>query len=226
MAIDYLELQYSEILAQERQVCYGLPEAAHEMCSATHRLRSALDICGHHFDAPPRQKLGHELKWLAKVLGRDQDAEVARKRLQARCMELPRSWQAADVSAPIEQAIGAGCDTGRAQVLQAFESTRYIRLLEDIARFRETLLATGPAFRSACTEVVGLVNNQARSVARADPAIARTPPGYDRDIALHRLGKATKQRLHAAEPVAGIHPKHVSALARTAHRLQRILGNH
>ncbi|GAA1884626.1 hypothetical protein GCM10009715_33580 [Paeniglutamicibacter psychrophenolicus] len=226
MALDYLDLQYAELLAQEPLVRSGIPEAVHEMRSATRRLRSALDIYGCLFGAGPRQELGHELKWLARVLGRERDAEVMRERLQARLGELPEKWRTAAACEPIEHAIGAACDAGRTQVLQALVSARYRRLLDDLARFRGHPPATGRAFRPASTDAAGIVNNQGRIVDRAHRAMLRTRPGHARDLSLHRLRKDTKQLLHAAESVAGIHPKHAPALARTAHRLQRILGNH
>ncbi|OIH85380.1 hypothetical protein BLJ79_09460 [Arthrobacter sp. UCD-GKA] len=226
VAIDYLDRQYAELLTQASRVRSGEPDAIHQMRSATRRLRSCLDVYGRFFAAGRRRELGHELKWLAKVLGRARDGEVVRERLQARLGELPGQWRTASVSGPIEYAIDAACNAGHSQVLQALESTRYRRLLEDLARFRQAPPVTGFARRQARTVAFSLVNNQARIVDRAHRAMLRTGPGHARDLALHRLRKDTKRLLHAAESVAPIHPKRVRVLISSAHQLQRILGNH
>ena len=226
MATDYMDLQFAELLTQEPLVRSGLPEAVHEMRSATRRLRSALDIYGCLLGAGPSQKLGHELKWLARVLGRARDAEVVRERLRARLGELPDQWRSEAVTGHFEHAIGAACDTGRARIIQSLGSDRYRRLLEDLARFRDHPPATGFAGRPTRTAASGILNNQGRIVDRAHRAMLRTRPGHARDLALHRLRKDTKRLLHAAESVAPIHLKHGPTLIRTAHRLQRILGSH
>ena len=226
VAINYLDRQYAELLIQASRVRSGEPDAFHQMRSATRRLRSVLDIYGFFFDAGPRRKLGGGLKWLAKVLGRARDAEVVRDRLQTRLRELPERLQTVSVSGPLAYALDAACDAGRIQVLQALDSTRYRRLLEDLARFHNRSPTTSRALRPAVATATGLVNNQARIVDRAYRAMLRTDPGHSRDLALHQLRKDTKRLLHAAESAAPINPKRVRGLIRSAHRLQRILGNH
>jgi CHAD domain-containing protein len=225
-AIDYLDRQHAELLAQEPRVRSGEPDAIHQMRSATRRLRSVLDIYGSFFDSGPRRKLGGELKWLAKVLGRARDAEVVRERLQARLRELPEEWRTVAVTGSLEHALDAAYDAGRTRVLQALDSKRYRRLLEDLARFHNHPPATSRVLRPAGAPAAGLVNNQARIVDRAHRAILRTDPGRSRDLALHRLRKDTKRLLYAAESVAPTNPKRVRGLISSAHRLQRILGSH
>ena len=226
VAIDYLDRQYAELLIQASRVRSAEPDAFHQMRSATRRLRSVLDIYGSFFDSRSSQELGGELKWLAKVLGRARDAEVVRDRLQTRLRELPERLQTVSVSGPLAYALDAACDAGRIQVLQALDSTRYRRLLEDLARFHNRSPTTSRALRPAVATATGLVNNQARIVDRAYRAMLRTDPGHSRDLALHQLRKDTKRLLHAAESAAPINPKRVRGLIRPAHRLQGILGNH
>ena len=225
MAIDYMDLHNAELLAQEPRVRSGLPEAVHEMRSATRRLRSALDIYGCLLGAGPSRELGHELKWLARVLGRERDAEVVHERLRARLGELSEAWRSGAVTGHFEHAIGAACDSGRARVLQALGSDRYRRLLEDLARFRDRPPATGFAGRPARIAAAGIVNNQGRIVDRAHRAMLRIRPGHARDLALHRLRKDTKRLLHATEYSRSNPPETRLGLALTAHRLQRILDN-
>ncbi|MFL4473805.1 CHAD domain-containing protein [Paeniglutamicibacter sp. MACA_103] len=226
VAIGYLDGQVTELLTQDPEVRSGSPEAVHDMRSATRRLRSALEIYAGIFDPHATADLGHELKWLAKVLGRPRDAEVVRERLRARIAELPKESGTERVAGPIEQRIGAAYDVAYARARKALKSKRYHRLLEDLGDFRDHPPATDRARRTAISAAAGLVNHQARIVDRAHRAMVRSSPGHARDVALHRLRKATKRLLHGAESVAGIYPKHALTLARTARRLQRILGNH
>ena len=226
VAVGYLDSQIKELLIQDPEVRSGSPEAVHDMRSATRRLRSALNIYGCLFDAAPRHRLGHELKWLARTLGRPRDADVVRERLRARIDELPGDLGTERVAGPAENAIGAAYDLGYARARKALNSKRYLRLLEDLKSFRDRPPATDRARRPARIAAARLVNNQARAVDRAHRAAVRTPPGRARDLALHRLRKDTKRLLHGAESVAGIYPKRALSLARTARRLQRILGNH
>lgn len=226
VAIGYLDGQINELLTQGPEVRSGSPEAVHDMRSATRRLRSALEIYGSLFEVGRRRSLGHELKWLARVLGRPRDAEVVRERLRSRIGELPEELGTERVAGPIEQRIGAAYDVAYARARKALKSKRYHRLLEDLGDFRDHPPGTDGARRPAISAAAGLVNHQARIVDRAHRAMVRSTPGHARDVALHRLRKATKRLLHGAESVAGIHPKHALALARTARRLQRILGNH
>ena len=226
VAIDYLDRQIAELLVQEPRVLSGGQDAVHDMRSATRRLRSALEIYACLFEAGPSRELGHELKWLAKALGRPRDAEVVRERLRARLRELPGELRTVAVAEPIEHGIDAAYDAGCARVRKALKSKRYRRLLEELAHFRDNPPATDLARRPATPAAAGLVNDQARVVDRAHRAVVRSNPGHARDLALHRLRKDTKRLLHAAESVAGLHPKRAPALARTAHRLQRILGTH
>lgn len=226
VAIGYLDDQIKELLIQDPEVRSGSPKAVHDMRSATRRLRSALEIYGHLFEASPRRSLGHELKWLAKALGRSRDAEVVRERLRDRIEELPAKWRTEVLVESLERGLGDALDAGHRRVGKALKSRRYRRLVEDLERFRDDPPAREPARRPAGTEVAASVNDQARIVDRAYRAMVRTEPGHDRDVALHRLRKDTKRLLHAAESAAGIHSKRAATLARRARRLQKILGNH
>ncbi|MBV1777626.1 CHAD domain-containing protein [Paeniglutamicibacter sp. ABSL32-1] len=226
VAIAYMDGQIAELGTQEPGVRSGSPGAVHDMRAATRRLRSALDIYGHLFETSRRRSLGHELKWLAKALGRSRDAEVVRERLDDRLAELPAKWRTEVLAESLERAFGDARDAGHRRVGKALKSRRYRRLLEDLGRFRDDPPTREPARRPAGTEVAASVNDQARIVDRSHRAMLRAKPGHDRDVALHRLRKDTKRLLHAAESAAGIHPKRAAALARRSRRLQKILGNH
>ncbi|WP_411733381.1 CHAD domain-containing protein [Paeniglutamicibacter sp.] len=226
VAIDYLDGQITELLTQDPEVRTGSPEAVHEMRSATRRLRSALEIYRSLFDARATKRLGDELKWLTRILGRPRDADVMRERLRAHLRELPEELKTGLVAGPIEHVLGREYNSGYIQVRESLETERYRRLLADLQNFRDHPPATDRARRPALAEGVRFVNNEARRLEGAHRAAARTLPGHARDVALHEVRKGTKRLLHAAESVAGIYPKRAKGLARRAHRLQRILGSH
>jgi CHAD domain-containing protein len=226
LATDYLDRHIAELRTQGPQASEANPEAIHEMRAASRRLRSALDIYGGLFNARATQRLGNELKWLAKILGKPRDADVMRARLRKLFLEPPEEMRSDAAFGPVEDVLGAEFSSGCLQLRESLQSERYRQVLADLDEFRSHPPVTDRARRPARSEGARLVNNQARVLKRAHRAAAHALPGNATDVALHEVRKDTKRLLHASESVAGIYPKQAARLSRRAHRLQRILGSH
>ena len=196
------------------------------MRAASRRLRSALEIYGGLFNARAARRLGNELKWLARILGRPRDADVMRTRLRELFLELPEEMRSDAAYGLVADVLGAEFSSGCLQLRESLQSERYRQLLVDLEEFRSHPPVTDRARRPARSEGARLVNSQARVLKRAHRAAARALPGHSADVALHEVRKDTKRLLHASESVAGIYPKQAARLARRAQRLQRILGSH
>ncbi len=222
----YLEAHINELLSNDAGVRLELPDAVHQMRSATRRLRSALSTYADLFTKGTAQGLGAELKWFAGILGRPRDAEVMRERLRRHVGDLPEPLRAGPVSEPMEREIGTAYNVDYRELLKVLESDRYYRLLDDLERFRDDPPARPRASRPARGETAKLVNRTAKRLDRAHKSVARTKAGSARDVALHHVRKEAKRLLHVADSVAEIHGKRARKISLRAHRLQRILGDH
>lgn len=226
VVLAYVDEQISELLAHDPGVRLGLPEAVHRMRSATRRLRSALAIYGSLFTTDALTRLEEDLKWLARILGRPRDVEVMRERLRRRIEELPAETGNGPVAGPIERELGSTYNAGYQTVLKTLQTTRYYRLLDGLEQFRDQPPARPRASRPAKEESARLVNRAAKALEREHRKAARTQAGPVRDTALHEVRKDAKKLLNAAESVTGIHGKSARKLARSVHRLTKVLGEH
>ncbi|WP_082369053.1 CYTH and CHAD domain-containing protein [Arthrobacter sp. ERGS1:01] len=222
----YLDRQLGEILALDPGVRMGSPDAIHRMRSATRRERSVLTAYGSLFAKNETNRLKAELKWLAKILGRPRDAEVMRERLRCRLQGLPPALRNGTVTGPVEDELGTSYNVGYKAVLQALETLRYYRLLDNLEQFLRLPPAKSRASQPARKATAGLVNKQAKRLDRAHRAAARAKNGGAGDAALHQVRKDAKRLQHAAESVQGIHGKRARKLSKAAHRFQKILGDH
>lgn len=222
----YLDEQIRELLTHDPGVRLGLPEAVHRMRSATRRLRSAMAIYGSLFTTDAPTRIEDDLKWLARILGRPRDAEVMRERLRRRLEELPRNIGSGPVAGPIGRELDSTYNAGYQAVLKTLETARYFRLLDELERFRDQPPVRPRASRPAKRESARLVNRAAKALERKFRKAARTQAGPVRDTALHEVRKDAKKLLNATESVTGIHRKRARKLARSAHRLTKILGEH
>jgi triphosphatase len=95
----------------------GEPEALHQTRIALRRLRALLRVFGRHVCDDAYDDITGELKWLSQTLGAARDLDVADTRLQ------------------LGDALQSRRASAYAQVLDAFASARYRRLLIDLARW-------------------------------------------------------------------------------------------
>lgn len=222
----YLDVQIGELLSEDPCVRLGEPESIHQMRSATRRIRSVLSTYASLLTAMEVRRLGDELKWLTRMLGRPRDVEVMRERLRRHIGELPKPLRAGPVSEPIERELGTAYNVDYRELLKALESDRYYRLLDDLEQFRDHPPTKARASKPARKEAAGLVNKTAKRLDRAHKAAVRAKAGGTRDTALHQVRKDAKRLRHAAESVTEIHGKRARKISRKTHRLQSILGDH
>jgi CHAD domain-containing protein len=220
----YLDERIKEFFTHDPGVRLETPDAVHQMRSATRRTRSALATYRKLFDKAEVKRLADELKWLARILGRARDAEVMRERLRQHLGELPAEGSSGVLPGLLEHELGTAYDAGYQTVITTLRTGRYYRLLDNLEDFRDHPPATHLASRPARKVTAGLVDKSAKRLDRARKAATGAAAGADRDTALHQVRKAAKRLRHAAESVAGIHGKRSRKLAKSARRLQEILG--
>lgn len=222
----YLDERIKEFFTHDPGVRQETPDAVHQMRSAARRMRSALATYRKLFDKPEVKRLGGELKWLARILGRARDAEVMRERLRQHLGELPGEGGSGSLPGALEHELGTAYDAGYQEVLTALGTDRYYRLLDSLEAFRDRPPAMQLASRPARKVTAGRVDKSAKRLRRARKAVRRAGGGAGRDAALHQVRKDAKRLRHAAESVADIHGKRARKLEKSAQRLQKILGEH
>jgi CHAD domain-containing protein len=226
VAIAYLDLQITEILAQDPGVRQANPDAVYRLRSATRSARSALATYRKLFRKPAVRHLQDELKWLAGILGQARDAEVTRNRLRVHLLALLPELHEETVPARVEDQLAAALEARYRAVVKTLETSRYYRLLDALEEFRNHPPVTPRAARPAGRETAILVNRVATRLDRAHRAAAQLKRGPAREDALHRVRKDAKNLRYAAESVAGLHGKRAAAMVSSAQALQKILGVH
>lgn len=222
----YVGAQIDEMLAHDAGVRTEEPDAVHQMRSAIRRSRSALSTYRRLFKKKAARDLQAELKRLARILGQARDPEVMRDRLLDHLKELPDEHRTTPVRGPIEHELGTAYDTGYRRTLEALESGRYYRLLDSLEDFRDHPPVKPRASRPARKVTAKLVDRNAKRLDRAHKAVDHSLEGTDRDAALHQVRKDAKRLRHAAESATVVHGKRAPKVAKTAKRLQGVLGDH
>lgn len=226
VVIAYLAEQINTLLDQDPGVRLGKPDAVHSMRSATRRARSALATYRRLFDRGVVRRLRAELKWLARILDRPRDAEVMRERLRHQFQDQPADLVSGPAFRSIDRDLGTAYNAGYRKVLKALESGRFYRLLDDLEDFRDRPPATALASGPASTVTAKLANKAGKRLRRTHKTAMHSGNGRAHDTALHQVRKAAKRLRHAAESVTGIHGKNAIRLAKSARRIQKILGEH
>jgi CHAD domain-containing protein len=220
----YLAAQVNEILAHDPGVRLEEPEAVHDLRSATRRARSALAAYKRLYQAGPVQHLRDELKWLGTVLGGPRDAEVMLARLRGHVAELPADTASDAMKARLEEDLGNRLDTASRKLQNALLSERYFRLLDELEGFLASppVLAKGAApARKAARK---LVDRAAKRMRREIRKVKRMRK-EDHETVLHQVRKDAKRLRHVAESVGPVYGKPAAKVAKSAHRLQKILGD-
>lgn len=207
--LGYAREQRDAIEAQDPAVRAGDADGVHKMRVATRRLRSTLKTFKDAFDPEHAEFLKDELKWLADCLGAVRDGQVLSHKLVAAAGAFP------EVAGRIRQKLDDDVTRGRAELVAALDSDRYLGLLDAM----DTLVDEGrPDDGGALRRVRKVLH---RADALLDTAVA---DGVDAE--LHEARKKYKQARYAVEvfsPAAGKPGKKlVSALT----SLQDVLGAH
>lgn len=216
--LDYLREQILAITLQEPRVREDEPDAVHQMRVGTRRLRSVL--------ATYRTLLGNddavthlraELKWLASVLGAARDAQVMHQRLRELISREPVELLMGSVGRIIDVELATEYQAAHGQAVEALDTPKYFALLRSLDEF--SIGSTGLAPGSAGP----LVRKERK---RLRKAVLRWEDATDKqggDELLHDVRKRAKRLRYAAEAADS---REATRFARSAHKLQRILGHH
>ncbi|MBD3003360.1 MULTISPECIES: CYTH and CHAD domain-containing protein [unclassified Streptomyces] len=226
VVLDYIRRQVDALVRLDPAVRGDVPDAVHRMRVATRRLRSAFRSYRKVLDRSVTDPIGDELKWLAGELGVERDREVLTERLEGRLAELPEELRRGPVRERLHHWSHGRRDGARATVLGALDSERYLTLLDTL----DALVADPPLRRDAAKPAAPVV---AKAVLRDYERLAgrmatalETPPGPDRDIAIHQARKAAKRVRYAAETARPALGKSAKRFARRMQDVQDVLGDH
>lgn len=226
VVLDYVRRQIDAMVRLDPAVRRDLPDAVHRMRVATRRLRSAFRSYRKVLDRTVTDPIGDELKWLAGELGVERDREVLTERLEGRLAELPDDLRLGPVRNRLDHWSQGRRDGARAAVLGALDSERYLTLLDTL-----DALAAVPPLRPAAAKpaepvVVGAVLRDYERLATRMATALETPPGTDRDVAVHQARKAAKRVRYAAETARPALGKPAKKFARRMQSVQDVLGDH
>ncbi|MFF9481058.1 CHAD domain-containing protein [Streptomyces sp. NPDC014733] len=221
----YLGDQLRAIVALDPAVRRELPDAVHRMRVATRRARGALRSYRRLLDRSVTDPVVAELSWLAGELGVDRDREVLTARIGDGVAALPRELCAGPVRARVRT--WARPRPGAARRLTAvLDSHRYLTLLDTLER----LLADPPlrpaAARAPGEELPRALRKDFRRLSGRMRRALETPPGPERDRALHEARKAAKRFRYGAEAARPALGRTAARCVRRATALQDVLGEH
>ncbi|MGW2635484.1 CYTH and CHAD domain-containing protein [Streptomyces sp. NPDC001348] len=222
----YLRAQREAIVALDPAVRRDVEDSVHQMRVATRRARSALRAYRTLFDRAVTEPIGAELKWLAGELGVDRDREVLAERLTADLAGLPDTL----VSGPVGDRLHAWAEGrrggSRPHLVGVLDSGRYMALLDAL----DALLADPPLRKAAGKQpskaIAKAVRDEFRRVSGLVELAIDTPPGQDRDVAVHEARKKAKRTRYAAEAATPALGDPAAALARSMKSLTQLLGDH
>jgi CHAD domain-containing protein len=198
------------------------PDAVHQVRVAARRLRSTLAAFRDVLNRGKTAELREELAWLGGQLANARDDEVALQHLRAVVAAEPDELVLGPVAARLQQTELREVRAGLERALVTVSEQRYLRLLDAL----HDLLAEPPFTGRAGEPLRPVLRDAARrSVRRLRRrlAAARRAPEPGRAEALHDVRKAAKRVRYAAEVGRG-ELAHVKALARSAKKVQKVLG--
>ena len=198
----------------------GDPEAVHQARVASRKLRSHLRTFGPLLEPEWTDPLRTELGWLALGLGAVRDREVLLERLRARAESLPPndSRSATSLLHILEQDI----EELRKKLITELDSARYIELLERLVAAAQSPATLPEADQPASTSLPPLATGPWRRLRSA----VRQLPEQPADPELHRIRILAKRARYAAEAVEPVVGPSATAFARSAAKLQTVLGEH
>ena len=226
MLLAYVYDQVQVLTEQDQHVRHDTSAPVHTMRISTRRLRSALATYRNLLDAEVVSHLRGELKWLAGVLGKERDGQIMHQRLNHMIAGEPTELIPGPVSQRIDEQLGADLYAAQLKTREALGDDRYFRLLDALDALLAdpplTDLASDPAHRI----IPDLIRKDWKRLRKTINAAMRTPGGVAHETAMHDVRKSAKRLRYAAESAASVRGKRVVRLARSARRLQRILGDH
>jgi CHAD domain-containing protein len=222
----YLRTQVATLRSLEPKVRDDEFDAVHQMRVATRRLRGTLRSFGTVIPRSATGTLAAELKWLGGLLGAARDGEVLPEHLLASLEPVPVELLIGPVQARIQGHFAPRRASAREEVIEAFDSERYTRLLADLDRLA-LAPPPGPQAADPARDVLpAAVHRTYRQAKRRMRRARHAPPGQDRDVALHEARKSARRARYAAEaanPAAG---RPARRFARQMKKVQSVIGEH
>ncbi|WP_063771928.1 alpha/beta fold hydrolase [Kitasatospora mediocidica] len=221
----YLQVRLAELLTLDAAVRRDEPDAVHQMRITVRRLRSALTAHRRMLHRERTDPLGAELRLLGKILGRARDAEVLGERLTAQAAALPAAARPEELAERIRARFERRYTTAHRAALRTLDSPRYRALLDALAQ-----TAAQPPLRQRASHGRGearrVLRRERRRTGRRTRAAFGTPPGPDRDAALHQARKAAKRARYTAESILPLTGPAGSRYVLRMKELQQALGRH
>jgi CHAD domain-containing protein len=226
LVIAYLAANAEELARLDPLVRRDEHDAVHQMRVATRRLRSALRTFGSVVSSDATAEVAGELQWLGSVLGQARDCEVQAERLQQQTADMGAELLLGPVSARIQAHFARAGSSAREAVLAALTSRRYDALLDAL----DGVIADpplGPDAHKAAGRVLRASTLDSFAATRRRIRRARhAPPGYPRDVLLHRARRAAKRARYAAEAVTPVAGEDAEGFARQMKKVQSVLGEY
>jgi len=222
----YLAAQAEELASLDPMVRRSRPDSVHKMRVATRRLRSTLRSFGAVIRRADTEHLATELKWLGDVLGAARDAEVLAARLRQHRDQADIAGLTGPMQARVESYFANSDTRTAAAVRKALNSARYAALLDEL----DALIAdppVGPDGNAAAgPALAAAVRRTYRKTRKRMHQALQSPPGPDRDAALHQARKSAKRARYAGEAIAPALGSDPAQFAEQMKRLQTVLGDH
>ncbi|MBZ9639649.1 CYTH and CHAD domain-containing protein [Streptomyces sp. PSKA30] len=222
----YLRAQRDAVVELDPAVRRDVEDSVHRMRVATRRMRSTFRTYRKVLDRTVTDPVGEELKWLAGELGAGRDQEVLAERLTAILGELPPALVTAPVRERLHSWSQSRSGDSRRRIIDVLDGPRYLALLAAL----DALITDPPLRKGAAGKpskvVAGAVHEAFDAVSGLVEQGLATPPGHDRDLALHEARKKAKRARYAAEAAAPALGRPASLLVSSMKELQGLLGEH
>ncbi len=203
----YLKVQVAKLRSLEPKVRADEFDSVHQMRVTTRRLRATLRSFGMVFPRPAAGKVAGELKWLGGLLGEARDGEVLPQHLLASLEAVPVELLIGPVQARVQGHFAPLRASAREQVVAAFDSVRYAKLLANLGQLAHDP-PRGPQAGAPARDVLpAAVHKAYRQAKRRMRRARQAPRGQARTSPCTRPasrpgGPATRPRPPARRPAS------------------------
>ncbi|MFJ4471090.1 CHAD domain-containing protein [Streptomyces sp. NPDC089424] len=222
----YVRAQRDVIVELDPAVRRDVEDSVHQMRVATRRTRSTFRSYSKILDRAVTDPIGAELKWLAGELGGSRDHEVLAERLREAVAKLPPALVVGPVRNRMRTWSTARAGDAKREIVDVLNGPRYLALLDSLDAFLADPPLRAAASGKPSTELAKAVHKSYDVLAGLVEHALVTPPGTDRDLALHEARKKAKRVRYAAELAAPALGKPASKLVSSVKDLQKLLGEH